>query len=145
MSEVRPEAWAIGGLENHHEESWRKFKMCQIWSNTAAPGLCIPDLEQFGAWVPAKPAPSRHPCGALVHMYKCVFYNLRHFFLFRPRVFPRVLGSVARREPARIPHASLGPDRGPWHALWGFKVVSPLGEGFRARRAIQASANPRTG
>ena len=46
MSEVRPEAWAIGGLENHHEESWRKFKMCQIWSNTAATGLCIPDLEQ---------------------------------------------------------------------------------------------------
>ena len=30
-------------------ESWRmlaKIKICQIWRNTAATGLCIPDLEQ---------------------------------------------------------------------------------------------------
>ena len=66
------------------------------------------------------------------------------YFLFRPRVFPRALGSVTRREPARTPHASVGPGRGPWHVLWGFKVASPLGEGFRARRAIKASANSRT-
>ena len=24
--------------------------------------------------------------------------------------------------------ASLGPGRGPWHVLWGFKVASPHGE-----------------
>ena len=30
-----------------------------------------------------------------------------HFFLFRPRIFPRALGSVARREPARTPRAPL--------------------------------------
>ena len=35
---LRPETWETGGLENH-EESWRKFKLCQIWSNTAATGL----------------------------------------------------------------------------------------------------------
>ena len=41
--------------------------------------------------------------------------------------------------------ASSGPGRGPWHVLWGFEVASPHGEGFRARRAIQAHANPCTG
>ena len=84
------------------------------------------------------------PKGNLVHIYKCVFLARRHFFLFRPRVFPRSLGSVACREPARTPHASLGPGRGPWHVLWEFKVARSLGEGFRASRDIQAPANPRT-
>ena len=65
--------------------------------------------------------------------------------LFRLRVFSRALGSVARREPARTPCPSLGPVRGLWHVLWGFKVARPLGEAFRARRAIQVPANPRTG
>ena len=45
------------------------------------------------------------------------FFTLQHFFLFRPRVFPRALGSVAHTEPARTPYASLGPGRGPWHVL----------------------------
>ena len=85
------------------------------------------------------------PEGNLVHIHECVFLAIRSFFLFRPRVFARTLGSVARREPVRTPHASLSPGRGPWHVLWGFKVARPLGEGFRARRAIQAPANPRTG
>ena len=31
------------------------------------------------------------------------------------------------------------------HVLWGFKVASSFGEGFRARRAIQVHANPITG
>ena len=73
-----------------------------------------------------------------------LFFTLRHFFLFRPRGFPRDLGSVAHTEPARTPYASLGSGRGLWHVLWGFKVARPLGEAFRARRAIQAHANPRT-
>ena len=77
-----------------------------------------------------------------IYMYKSVFFTLRHFFLFRPRVFPRVLGSMAHREPARTPYASLGPGQGPWHVLWGFKVAHPVGEAFRAHRAIQAHANP---
>ena len=79
---------------------------------------------------------------SLVYIHKCVFFTLRHFFLFWPRVFPRALGSVAHREPARTPYASLSPGRGPWHVLWGLKVARPLGEAFRARRAIQAHANP---
>ena len=49
----------------------------------------------------------------------------------------------ARPDPIRK-LGSLGPGRGPWHVLWGFKVARPLGEAFRARRAIQAHANPRT-
>ena len=75
-------------------------------------------------------------------MYKHVFLTLRHFCLFWPRVFPRALGSVAHREPARTQYASLGPGRGPWHVLWGLKEARPLGEALRARRAIQAYANP---
>ena len=46
--------------------------------------------------------------------------------------------------PPNPPRASLGPSRGPRHVLWEFKVASPLGEGFRARRTIYAHANPRT-
>ena len=80
-----------------------------------------------------------------MYMYKCVFLTLRHLFLFRPRVFPRAFGPVARREPARTTHESLGPGRSSWQVLWGFKVASPLGEGFRARRTIHAHENPRTG
>ena len=70
-------------------------------------------------------------------MYQCVFFAHRHFFLFRPRAFSRALGSVARREPARTPRARLGLGKGPQHVLWGFKLASPLEEGFRARTAIQ--------
>ena len=74
-----------------------------------------------------------------------MFFTLRHFLLFRPRIFPRALGSVAHRKPARTPYANLGPGRGPWHALWGLKVARPFGEAFRARKAIQVHANQRTG
>ena len=76
-----------------------------------------------------------------LYIYINVFFTLRHFFLFRPRVFPRALGSVAHREPSRTQYASLGPGLGPWHVLWGLKVARPLGEAFRARRAIQAHVN----
>ena len=41
--------------------------------------------------------------------------------------------------------ASVGPGLRPWHVLWGLKVASPHWEAFRARRAIRAPANPRTG
>ena len=88
---------------------------------------------------------SHSPKGSLVHICKCGNLALRYFFLFRLRVFPRALGSVARREPARTPRARLGPGRGPWHVLWGFKVARLLGEAFRVCRAIQAPGNPRTG
>ena len=35
-----------------------------------------------------------------IYIYKCVFLALRHFLLFRPIVFSRVLGSVARGSPS---------------------------------------------
>ena len=49
------------------------------------------------------------------------------------------------RSPPEHHGASVGPGRGPWHVLWGFKVASNHGEAFRARRAIQTLAYPRTG
>ena len=39
-----------------------------------------------------------------IYIYKCLFFIPSAFFLSWPRVFPRALGSVARREPARTPH-----------------------------------------
>ena len=75
----------------------------------------------------------------IISMYKCVFLAVRLFFLFWLRVFSRALGSVARRELAKTPCPSLGPGRGPWHVLWGFKVARPLGEGFRAREHVEPS------
>ena len=81
------------------------------------------------------------------HILLCInvfFLALRHFLLFRPQVVSRALGSVARREPARIPRGKFGPGRGPWHVFCGFKVASPHGEVFQSRRAIQAHAKPRT-
>ena len=55
-----------------------------------------------------------------------VFLALRHF-LFRLRVFPRALGSVARREPARTPCTSLGRGRGPCTCSGGSKSHVPSG------------------
>ena len=46
--------------------------------------------------------------------------------------------------PPELHGVSVGLGRGPWHALSWFKVASNHGEAFRARRAIQAHANPRT-
>ena len=100
----------------------------------------------FATYVAPETSRNTHPEGDLVRTFKCVVLVIRHFFLlFRPRLFHRALGSVARREPVGIPQARLSPGRGPWHVLWRFKVVRLLGEGFRARRTTQAQANPRTG
>ena len=87
------------------------------------------------------------PCPIIIYtrIYKGALLTLQHVFLPRPRDLHRALGSMASREPARTPHASLCPGRGPWHVPWVFKVACPLGEGFQTRRAIQAHANPRTG
>ena len=107
-----------------------RFFLAVFWTTVIPPCRCT-----HGNWDKYS--------GVCITMYKCVL-ALRHFFLFQPRVFLRALGAVARKEPARTPYASLGPGQGPWHVLWGFKAASSLGEGFRARRAIQAHANPRT-
>ena len=66
-------------------------------------------------------------------MYKCVFLALRHFFLFRPRVFSRALGSVARREPAGTPRRKCGP--------WPRSVARALGvrSGMSPRRVIPST------
>ena len=66
------------------------------------------------------------------------FFHPSAFISLPAAVFPRALGSVAHREPARTQFASLGPGRGPWLVLWGLKEAHPLGEAFQARRAIQA-------
>ena len=42
------------------------------------------------------------------YLYLFIFRH-RHFFLFRPRLYSRVLGSGARKEPARTPQRKCGP------------------------------------
>ena len=74
---ARPETWETEGLDNN-EESWRKFKICQIWTNTAATGLCLPDLEQHRSlqqdrYVLFRSADSR--CGATPMLRECVRVN----------------------------------------------------------------------
>ena len=64
--------------------------------------------------------PPRPNSNLFIHRYKCVFLALRHFFLNVPAA-GLALGSVARGEPARTPHASLGPGRGPWQMRGGSK------------------------
>ena len=78
-------------------------------------------------------------------MYKCVFFARRYFFSSGRGSF--LVLSAPGQEGSLPEHrgASVGPGRGPRHALWGLKVASNHGEAFRARRAIQAHANPRTG
>ena len=78
-------------------------------------------------------------------MYKYVIYAHRHFFSFDRGSFI-VLSALGHAESPPEHHgATVGPGRDPWHVLWGFKVASNHGEAFRARRGIQAHANPRTG
>ena len=76
---------------------------------------------------------------------KCVFCAHRLFFCSGRGSF-LVLSAPGRAgSPPKHHGASVGPDRGPWHVLWEFKVASSNGEAFRARRAIQVHANRRTG
>ena len=83
--------------------------------------------------------------GIYIIMYKCVVFAHRHFFS-SSRVSFLVLSAPGHAgSPPEHHGASVGPDRGPWHVLWGFKVASNHGEVFRARRAIQAHTNPRAG
>ena len=78
-------------------------------------------------------------------MPKYVFLAHRHFFLFRPRVFSRALDPVAGREAAGTPRRNCGLWPTSMARALGFKVAGPHVEAFRAGRAIQAPANPRTG
>ena len=120
------------------------MKQSLILSIDVCRGLGISPLRitQLAEFFSGRSWPNTCPGYIFTSMYMC-FLALRHFFLFRPRVFPRALGSMAHREPARTRYTSLGSGRGPWHVLWGFKVARSLGEAFRARtRAIQAHANP---
>ena len=79
-----------------------------------------------------------------ITMYKCVFF-VRPFFSSGPGSF-LVLSAPGHAGSSPEHHgASVRPGRCPWHVLWGVKVTSNHGEAFRARRAIQAHANPRSG
>ena len=79
-----------------------------------------------------------------ISVYKCVFWSFDIFALPAAGLLScsRFRGTQGARP---TPHASLGPGQGLWHMLWGFKVARPFGEAFRACRAIQVPANPRTG
>ena len=77
--------------------------------------------------------------------YKCVFFHIGNFFSYDGGSFLVLSTPGHAGSPPEHHGASVGPGRGPWHVLWGFKVVSNHEEAFRARRATQAHANPRTG
>ena len=86
------------------------------------------------------------PKGNLVLLYiNVIFWHIGIFFSSGGGSFLVLSDPWHAGSPLGHHGASLGPGRGPWHVLWGFKVPSPHGEGFRACRASQAHANPRTG
>ena len=72
----------------------------------------------------------------------CVFFLPFGIFFSSGRGSFLVLSAPWHTGSPPGPQKSLGPGRGPWHVMWGVKVARPLGEAFRARRAIQAHANP---
>ena len=80
------------------------------------------------------------------YYYVRIYIAHRHFFLCRPRVFSRVLGSGTRREPSRTPRPKCGPWKRPVARALGVQSHEnwqvTTGRHFRARRAIQAHANP---
>ena len=88
------------------------------------------------------------PKGSLVllpNMFGCVFFNINIFF-FSDRGSFLVLSAPGHAgSPPEHLGVSVGSGRGPSHVLWGFKVASKHWEAFRARRAIHAHENPRTG
>ena len=80
-----------------------------------------------------------------VHMCYCLHFRA---FLRHPWVFPRSLGTGARRSPPeQTPQVrALVEVRGTCSGVSkSRKMASNHGEAFRARRAIQVHANPRTG
>ena len=81
--------------------------------------------------------------------YKCVFFFAHgHFFLFRPGSFScsRLRGEQGARPNTTAQVRALAEVRGTCSGgSKSRKLASNHGEAFRARRAIQADANPRTG
>ena len=83
---------------------------------------------------------------AYVCVLKIVFFQEYRTFLFRPRVFPSVLGCGARREPASTPRCKCGSRPGSVSRALGVQRSRNLarnhGIAFRPARANQACANP---
>ena len=73
------------------------------------------------------------------------FFLYRHFFSSGRGSFLVLSAPGNAGSPPEHHGPSVGPARGPWHVLSGFKVASNHGEAFRTRRAIQTHANPHTG
>ena len=79
-------------------------------------------------------------------MYKCVFFRTSAFSLLAAGLFYiSALGSAARTQGARPNTKAQVWALAEVALRWGVKVASNHGEAFRARRAIQVHANPRTG
>ena len=74
-----------------------------------------------------------------------VFFGIDIFFSSGRGSFLVLSAPWHAGSPPEHKGANVGPGRRPWHVLWGFKVASPHGEAFRARRAIQDLANSLTG
>ena len=106
-------------------------------------------LITFPCGMPACVTPretSHSPKGSLVLLYINVFFwHMAFFFSYGRGSFLVLSAPWHSWSPPEHHGASVGPGRRPWHVLWGFKVATPHGEAFRARRAIQALASSRTG
>ena len=86
------------------------------------------------------------PKGNLVLQCINVFFWLIGIFLSSGRGSCHVLSAPWHAgSPPGHHGARLGPGRGPWHVLGEVKAASPIGEGFRGRRAIQVHSNARNG
>ena len=85
--------------------------------------------------------PEREPC-TYINVF---FWPIGIFFSSGRGSFLVLSAPWHAGSPPEHQGESVGPGRHPWHVLWGFSVASSHGEAFRARRAIQAPANPRTG
>ena len=59
-----------------------------------------------------------------IAMYICVFFYTSGFFFSSGRGSALVLSAPGHAgSPPEHQGASVGPSRGPWHVLWGFKVA----------------------
>ena len=67
----------------------------------------------------------------------CFFWHFSDYFSSGRGSFLVHSAPWHAESPPELRAQVLSPGRGPWYVLWGLKVASPLGEGFRARRACK--------
>ena len=124
-----------------------------VANRTALIGIRTQPISTTSASTPVDElALTRSDCFATSRILLCIYFVYIflhvHFFLSGRGSFLLLSAPGHAGSPPEHHGVSVGLGRGPWHVLWGFKVTKigkNHGEAFRARRVIQAHANPRTG